>query len=208
MSNDNLQFIVDINGNKIPNATLIKDNCPLNCSGHGLCNDNAICVCETGYSQVDCSVKISNPPKIIGLSIQKNFIDSSNGNPKDLIVSLSRFVSENVNSSINVSILVSCLIYKKKINKIFNKLSIKIRTGNRNFGLENSLNIKGQFLNLQSTFLDINSLTKNATKEWYILQLAATNDGSSYSTPVKLMVYPTKTYTCNMDIENFSCNKV
>lgn len=77
-----------------------------------MCNENAVCICDIGYSQVDCSVKISDPPKIIGLSIKQNFIDSSNGNPKDLIISLARFVSENVNSSIIVSVLVGFLIFK------------------------------------------------------------------------------------------------
>ena len=99
-----------MNGNKVPNTDLIRANCPKNCSDHGTCNDDGTCTCEQGYSQVDCSVKLSDAPKIIGLSTKQNAIDSSSGNPKDVIVSLARYVADNPSSKIRVSIHVNNLI--------------------------------------------------------------------------------------------------
>lgn len=110
LSNDNNQFISNPDGSKTPNIALIKASCPKNCSDHGTCNDNGECDCDAGYSQVDCSIKLSDAPRIIGLSTKKNAIDSSLGNPKDIIISLARFVAENSDSKIKVSIHVSILL--------------------------------------------------------------------------------------------------
>lgn len=58
---------------------------------------------------MDCSVKLSDAPRIIGLSTKQNLIDNSLGNPKDIIISLARFAAENPDSKIKVSIHVSIL---------------------------------------------------------------------------------------------------
>ena len=107
LSNDVNKFTQLINGTMVPNGALIKNFCPQNCSNNGVCNENGTCLCNQGWSLVDCSVKLSDPPKIIGLSTKQIFIDNSNSNPKDLIVSLARFVVENPNSTIKVSVMVS-----------------------------------------------------------------------------------------------------
>lgn len=61
---------------------------------------------------------------------------------------------------------------------------------------------------MQSTYLEIDTLTANSGQDWYLIKLSATNDGVSYSDPITLMVYPSKTYTCNLDVNNFSCEKI
>lgn len=71
-----------------------------------------------------------------------------------------------------------------------------------------SAELKGQILNMQSTYVEIETLTANSGRDWYLIKLSATNDGASYSEPVTLMVYPAKSYTCNLDVNNFSCEKL
>lgn len=102
--NDVLQFTTDGSGNKVPNNNLIRSTCPNNCSSNGLCDDSGSCVCNAGFAHVDCSVNLSEAPKIIGSSLQTNSFDiSSKGNFSDIVISLARFVAENSDSSIRVS---------------------------------------------------------------------------------------------------------
>ncbi|CAF0919356.1 unnamed protein product, partial [Brachionus calyciflorus] len=188
LSNDINLFVTDVNGNKVPDATLIKNNCPNDCSSHGSCSLDGICICEPGYSQVDCSVKLSDPPKILGVSTDSSIIDSSNGNPKEVIISLARFVAENPSSKFKIS------TYTKSSTKSFNEAI--------------SSELTGFPLNYQTTLVQIDSVTKNTASDWYLLKLYATNDGISYSDPITLMVYPSVSYKCNNDAENFSCEKI
>lgn len=37
--------------------------------------------------------------------------------------------------------------------------------------------------------------------------MEATNNGQNYSEPLKIMVYQSKTHTCNLDLNSFSCEK-
>ena len=71
-----------------------------------------------------------------------------------------------------------------------------------------SAQLKGLTLNMQTTYLDIKTLAENADKEWYKLEFSATNNGKNYSDKLVLMVYPSKSYTCNLNLENFYCNKI
>lgn len=58
----------DENGNLIqPNTDIQNNVCPNQCSTQGICKSGT-CVCNTGYKGTDCSINISLPPVITGLS--------------------------------------------------------------------------------------------------------------------------------------------
>ena len=165
---------------------LIK-TCPNNCSGHGVCNNDGICACDIGFSEVDCSINLNDVPKITCTSTNSTTIDSSIERPTSIILCLSHFVSENPNSKIKVT------VYVRK---------------NESLEPEISFDLTGYSLSIQITYLELESVTANVSKEWYVLKFEATNNGQNYSQPLKMMVFPKSSYKCNSDADDFSCEKL
>jgi hypothetical protein len=109
LSNDYNHFIDDGNGKQVANFVSIKKTCPNNCSNHGECNSYGVCDCDDGFTLVDCSLKLSDPPKIIGISTRFDTVDNSESNFQDLILYMSNFANDYSSSKVKVAIFVSLI---------------------------------------------------------------------------------------------------
>lgn len=81
----------DSNGDPIqPNSEIQLNLCPNNCNNNGLCN-MAKCVCNDGFKGVDCSIDISIPPTLHGLSEYNYDVKKLKNYPEEINVYGSNF---------------------------------------------------------------------------------------------------------------------
>ncbi|XP_031572274.1 von Willebrand factor D and EGF domain-containing protein-like [Actinia tenebrosa] len=56
----------DSNGNMVPPMEIGENLCPNDCSGHGNCS-NRTCICDEGFTAIDCSMETSAVPELLGI---------------------------------------------------------------------------------------------------------------------------------------------
>ena len=53
------------------------------------------CVCNTGYSTSDCSLKLSDSPLLFGTTYSNNTYDFANSSLSDVLLVVSKFVADS-----------------------------------------------------------------------------------------------------------------
>nr|XP_006818865.1 PREDICTED: von Willebrand factor D and EGF domain-containing protein-like [Saccoglossus kowalevskii] len=57
-------WVANDEGELAPPESVVGATCPGHCSGHGNCSMEGVCICEEGFTSVDCSIDIGKPPRV------------------------------------------------------------------------------------------------------------------------------------------------
>lgn len=150
---------------------------------------------------------MSETPELSGTSYSSNVFDLSKSSLKDAVLFAIKFISDNPNAVIKVKLMVTIYSWTETLLKfadLFSLSILKVESGLNNLVVSKTSTLEPFTLNMNTLYVDLSSMVQDVNKEFFFLNMSASNDNTNFGNEITLTAVNSKTYTCN----GFSCTPV
>lgn len=105
------------NGSKVVDASKLDNLCSNNCSNNGICRDG-ICVCNSDFTNYDCSLNLKDLPLLYTSTYTNNTFDLANQTLTDIFLVVSKFLPDSYTASIKCTLTIVTLVFWNYLFKI------------------------------------------------------------------------------------------